>query len=119
SPSSTHQLVQLFLHAASPRLAYHPDRKEVFHQCGKALLRRIAQDVGSGKGDYDLRSNKGGIAVSGDITLPRSVEDVTRYEALHRVSGHCGYTLLGALHRAPVGHTVRAWLTHRDDDLWP
>src|SRR5215471_582406 len=69
SPSRTHQLVQRFLHAASPRLAYQPDLKEVFHQCGKALLRRIAQDLGYGKSGYDLRSNKGGIAVSGEITL--------------------------------------------------
>ena len=69
SPSTTHHLVRLFLEAATPPLAYHPDRKEVFHQCGKALLARIAGDLGYGKGRYDLRSNKGGIAVSGEITL--------------------------------------------------
>ena len=69
SPPSTHQLVQLFLEAAAPRLAYQPDLKEAFHQCGTALLRRIAGDLGYGKGSYDLRSNKGGIAVSGEITL--------------------------------------------------
>ena len=69
SPSGTHQLVRLFLEAAAPRLAYNPDLKEAFHQRGKALLRRIAGDLGYGKGGYDLRSNKGGTAVSGEITL--------------------------------------------------
>jgi hypothetical protein len=69
SPSSTPYLIQIFLEAARPRLAYNPDLKAVFHQRGKVLLARIAQDLGYAKGGYDLRSNTGGIAVSGDITL--------------------------------------------------
>ena len=43
----------------------------MFHQCGKALRRRSAQDVGYGKGSDDLRSTKGGLAVSGENTLHR------------------------------------------------
>lgn len=48
-------------------LAYDHQNKESFHRCGKNLLKEIAQICGINS--YDLRSNKGGIGVPGEITL--------------------------------------------------
>lgn len=50
-------------------VGYNELRKRSFHFAGKRLLKRIAGELGLGKGQYDLRSNYGGIAVSGEITL--------------------------------------------------
>ena len=52
-----------------PDVSYNALRKQVFHKTGKRLLRRIADELGLAKGQYDVRSNLGGIAVSGEITL--------------------------------------------------
>lgn len=43
--------------------------KALFHRRGKALLHRMAMDLGYTPGTFALRNNFGGIAVSGDITL--------------------------------------------------
>lgn len=43
--------------------------KETLHNSGKAFLRALAGDLGLEKGDYEVRSNKGGVAVSGEVTL--------------------------------------------------
>ena len=50
-------------------VSYDDLRKQAFHKSAKRLLRRIADELGLVKGQYDLRSNLGGIAVSGEITL--------------------------------------------------
>lgn len=50
-------------------VSYDADAKRRFHSQGDAVLRRLAQELGYGKGDFDLRHNQGGIAVSGEITL--------------------------------------------------
>lgn len=50
-------------------LGYNPDDKAAFHRLAKSSLRKLAVEMGLEKGDYDLRSNKGGIAVSGEVTL--------------------------------------------------
>ena len=52
-----------------PDVSYNALRKEAFHKTGKRLLRRVADELGLIKGQYDLRSNLAGIAVSGEITL--------------------------------------------------
>lgn len=39
------------------------------HSSGRAFLRRLAADLGLEKGTFDIRSNQGGIAVSGEVTL--------------------------------------------------
>lgn len=44
-----------------------PQTKKGFHKESKSFLRQLAKDVKIL--DYDLRSNMGGIAVSGEITL--------------------------------------------------
>ena len=43
--------------------------KALFHRRGKALLHRMALDLGYSPGAFALRNNFGGIAVSGEITL--------------------------------------------------
>lgn len=53
--------------SANPAREY--DAKEIFHQDGKTFLHSVAKALGMQTKDYDLRSNKGGIAVSGEITL--------------------------------------------------
>lgn len=43
--------------------------KERFHRDGRTFLRSLAQALDLSKGGYDLRSNRAGIAVSGEVTL--------------------------------------------------
>lgn len=51
------------------RVAYDAAAKHLFHSCARSQLRRVATALDLQPGDYDLRSNQGGIAVSGEITL--------------------------------------------------
>jgi hypothetical protein len=44
-------------------------QKEAFHKQGVAFLRKLAKSLGLPPGTFDVRSNKGGMAVSGEITL--------------------------------------------------
>lgn len=46
-----------------------PDYKAKFHSNGKTLLRALAKELELPAKSYDVRSNMGGIAVSGEITL--------------------------------------------------
>ena len=46
-----------------------PEKKKGMHRAAKALLKQLATDLGLTAGQYDIRSNMGGIAVSGEITL--------------------------------------------------
>lgn len=73
NPAIPTQLIAQFLktvrqpvHGYSEEAA---ENKTLFHRRGKALLQRIAQDLGYASGSYDLRNNKAGPAVSGEITL--------------------------------------------------
>lgn len=70
---TTDRLITQFLQTARPVIHAYTDEdaanKILFHRHGKALLKQIAKDMGYSKDSYDLRSNKGGIAVSGEITL--------------------------------------------------
>ena len=49
--------------------SYEPDRKRRFHTVARTRLRRLAAELGYPPASFDLRSNQGGIAVSGEITL--------------------------------------------------
>ncbi|MBC8737082.1 hypothetical protein F6X40_09705 [Paraburkholderia sp. UCT31] len=44
-------------------------RKAEFHKDGAKFLRSLAAELELPKGSYDVRSNLGGIAVSGEVTL--------------------------------------------------
>ncbi len=49
--------------------SYEPYQKRRFHAAARARLRRLAAELGFPHASFDLRSNQGGIAVSGEITL--------------------------------------------------
>lgn len=44
-------------------------RKVRMHQQGRAFLKRLAADLGLAHGQFDIRSNVAGPAVSGEVTL--------------------------------------------------
>jgi hypothetical protein len=50
-------------------VAYDGDAKRKFHDHARRQLRKLAAALGFAGGTYDLRSNRAGIAVSGEITL--------------------------------------------------
>lgn len=50
---------------------YAPDVKRRFQSTARTRLRQLAQELRLPAGSYDLRSNQGGVAVSGEITLHR------------------------------------------------
>ncbi len=51
------------------RVAYDAEAKRRFHRHARAQLLKLAEALGLEPQDYDLRSNAGGIAVSGEITM--------------------------------------------------
>jgi hypothetical protein len=50
-------------------VAYDAEAKRAFHSCARRQLKQLAEALGLPPGSYDLRSNQGGIAVSGEATL--------------------------------------------------
>lgn len=50
-------------------VAYDETAKKLFHSEGRAALRRLAEVLSLDEGSFDIRSNKAGPAVSGEITL--------------------------------------------------
>jgi len=51
------------------RVAYDDDAKRLFHRHARRQLGLLADALGLAPGSFDLRSNKGGSAVSGEVTL--------------------------------------------------
>ena len=51
------------------RVAYDDDAKRAFHSNARRQLKLLADALGLDPATYDLRSNKAGPAVSGEITL--------------------------------------------------
>lgn len=50
-------------------VSYDPRAKEAFHRAARRCLKALAAELGLAPGSYDLRSNKAGNAVSGEVTL--------------------------------------------------
>jgi hypothetical protein len=50
-------------------LSYNEGVKKIFHKQAKSDLRKLAKSLGMQTGEFDVRSNMGGIAVSGEVTL--------------------------------------------------
>lgn len=46
-----------------------PEFKDRWHRVGKKVLEQVAKELGYSKGTYDIRCNKAGPAVSGEVTL--------------------------------------------------
>lgn len=51
------------------RVSYDPEAKRLFHTHARRRLLELAAALGLAPCVYDLRSNQGGIAVSGEVTL--------------------------------------------------
>jgi hypothetical protein len=51
------------------RCAYHGEQKKEFHRQARIALRSLARELRFPESSYDLRSNRAGVAVSGEITL--------------------------------------------------
>ena len=49
--------------------AYEPDRKRRFHATARARLKHLAAALGFAPGAFEVRSNQGGVAVSGEIIM--------------------------------------------------
>jgi hypothetical protein len=49
--------------------SYDDEQKNRFHSLARARLHKLVTELRLPRGTYDIRSNKGGIAVSGEITL--------------------------------------------------
>ena len=49
--------------------SYDPEAKREFHTHGRRQLLALAAALGLADSDHDLRSNEGGIALSGEVTL--------------------------------------------------
>ena len=70
--------------------AYDEHAKRLFHSRARSQLRRLATALGLAPGSYDLRSNRAGIAVSGEITLHSERLNV---QTAQSVMGHDNVTL--------------------------
>lgn len=53
-------------------VAYDPDAKKLFHAEARRALVALADALGYERSDYDVRSNAGGPAVSGEVTMHSS-----------------------------------------------
>jgi hypothetical protein len=60
------ELVRTAMHV---NLSYNEDAKARFHKLSRKVLTMIAHQMGLNEDQYEIRSNKAGIAVSGEITL--------------------------------------------------
>ena len=58
-----------FIDIASYPVDYKLEEKETFLKMCKTLAQMTADCLGLSKDEYDIRVNKGGIAVSGEVTL--------------------------------------------------
>jgi hypothetical protein len=51
------------------RCAYDAEQKRLFHSTGRRRLKALAEALAFDPGSFDVRSNRGGVAVSGEVTL--------------------------------------------------
>lgn len=65
----TKKEIQQFVNLAKTNVSYTTTLKNEFHRQGKRVARFLAKKLGLAKGTFDVRSNMGGIAVSGEITI--------------------------------------------------
>jgi hypothetical protein len=66
-------------------VAYDDEAKRAFHNHARRRLKQLADALGVSPGSYDLRSNLGGIAVSGEATLHA---DQLYVQACQPATGH-------------------------------
>jgi len=63
------KLIKDFIAVANKDLSYSYEPKTEFHRLGKRVAKKVAVALGLPTGSYDIRSNLGGVAVSGEVTL--------------------------------------------------
>lgn len=63
------KILKEFVDLGSSSLAYQAAPKDRFHRLGLLVAASVAVGLGLPEGSYDIRSNKAGIAVSGEVTL--------------------------------------------------
>jgi len=63
------KFIQDFIKQALKDVSYDQEAKDKFHRLGKKVLKAIAEGMGLQSGSYNIRSNLGGPAVSGEVTL--------------------------------------------------
>ena len=73
--------------ALSSTAGYNDAAKNEYKKLGRKILKATADALGLAKGEYDIRWNPGGIAVSGDNTLHTD----TLYLGLHDNCGMGGF----------------------------
>jgi hypothetical protein len=89
--------------ATGKDLSYDYVGKKLFHKLGKSVLRDIAKELGYVKGNFEIRSNKGGDAVSGDVILHANnlyinlsqssfIGNVFMYRSCKGMTDYCGGT---------------------------
>ncbi|EXL04894.1 hypothetical protein [Aquamicrobium defluvii] len=49
--------------------SYDAQQKRRFHSAARSRLKKLAAELGLPPGSFDIRSNRAGIAVSGEVTL--------------------------------------------------
>lgn len=49
--------------------AYDEQQKQRFHATARSRLKKLAAELGLPPGGFEIRSSKGGVAVSGEVTL--------------------------------------------------
>lgn len=60
---------ETFIKTARSSVSYNDKLKAKFHRQAENILRQLAFHLGLTEADFELRHNKAGIAVSGEITL--------------------------------------------------
>ena len=61
--------IDSFIQIATDKLAYDDVKKRKFHRLGKAVMKMIVKELGLSESEYTIRSNTGGVAVSGEVIL--------------------------------------------------
>lgn len=88
-------IMRFILDAESSNCCYAPAKKEQFHQDAKAIFREVAKLMGLNRSEYEIRSNKGGAGVSGEITLHTTGVYAQFFQS--------GYNSVGILYRKVNG----------------
>lgn len=63
------QIIVEFFNLNARPIAGNNDAKIAWHSYAKKLLIKVAESLGLEHGQYDIRSNLGGVSVSGEVTM--------------------------------------------------
>jgi hypothetical protein len=69
TPAPSRQAIRAFVNLMKTNLGYNPEGKARFHAQATTILKALADKLGYASDQYEVRSNQGGIAVSGEVIL--------------------------------------------------